>query len=122
MGRPEGPDRAQTPPADELSFWQTSYFRESLNGRSAKGTHRLDKHCPERVRLPESGENLALAVSTPRVAALCYDRIWSPDRPVPNGVRSYTDSLYEREHLLFQLAEPSWTQAPHPLTGSRPLT
>lgn len=46
-------------------------------------------------QLPDATETAAIATDTPMTAALCYDRVWSTERHVPEGIAFRGRTRYE---------------------------
>jgi len=65
----------------------------------------------ERVDLPETGQTAAIALTSPKTAALCYDRVWSGLREdIPAGIGFRGHSAAE-SGLLFLVALTKALQA-----------
>ena len=54
------------------------------------------------VKFPAPGESAVVALACPKVAALCYDRVWSGiNTDVPPDVAFHGSTLFEAKLLLF---------------------
>lgn len=43
-------------------------------------------------RLPCVGESVAIATAAPKVAALCFDRVWAPQQGFPSEIAFFAGS------------------------------
>lgn len=79
-------------------------MRLYLNNRERAQLRRVIKLSDEharRVELPRPTETASVAIFTPKVAALCYDRVWSGlNVEVPPQIRFHTQAPVEDDTIL----------------------
>lgn len=87
-------------------YWTLDYLKHMFSGQSELVANVLDSRLPNRKRLPCSGQTVALARrSLMKTSALCYDRVWAlPCADVPEDIRCFGDTPFEREFLLSLIA------------------
>jgi hypothetical protein len=85
-----------------VSYWTLDYLKCFFSGHSNLIVSALDDFFPDRKKHPLPNETVALAPRTRmKTSALLYDRIWAlPVADVPEDIRCFGDTQYEREFLF----------------------
>ena len=94
------------------SFWIYDKARDLFDGKSEKVSRFLEQNLPTRRRLPSEAENCAITLAIPKTVALCYDRVWGWTPDIPEEIRFFGDTVYQRELVVSHLV--AWEVEEHP--------